>query len=170
MPDVIGDLEAEAAAADSGMPLEADVQEQNRRIVLSGAVGMLPEGKKIRLTLSSESLGLRQEISVEVVSPEDFDKPAGIDRINVSSPAMESGGSSSEPEFTLSVRDTDNVFNLSSEVSNKFGSSVESKVVYVINETKDNRDVVEFIDTGESGSKKTCIADSGTAVDRKSVV
>lgn len=164
MPDVIGDLEAEAAAADSGMPLEADVQEQNRRIVLSGAVGMLPEGKKIRLTLSSESLGLRQEISVEVVSPEDFDKPAGIDRINVSSPAMESGGSSSEPEFTLSVRDTDNVFNLSSEVSNKFGSSVESKVVYVINETKDNRDVVEFIDTGESGSKKTCIADSGTAV------
>ncbi len=164
MPDVIGDLEAEAAAADSGMPLEADVQEQNRRIVLSGAVGMLPEGKKIRLTLSSESLGLRQEISVEVVSPEDFDKPAGIDRINVSSPAMESGGSSSKPEFTLSVRDTDNVFTLSSEVSNKFGSSVESKVVYVINETKDNRDVVEFIDTGESGSKKTCIADSSTVV------
>lgn len=164
MADVIGDLEAEAAAADSGMPLEADVQEQNRRIVLSGAVGMLPEGKKIRLTLSSESLGLRQEISVEVVSPEDFDKPAGIDRIHVSSPGMGSGGSSSEPEFTLSVRDTDNVFTLSSEVSNKFGSSVESKVVYVINETKDNRDVVEFIDTGESGSKRTCIADSGTAV------
>ncbi len=167
MADVIGDLEVEAVAADSGMPLETDVEEQNSRILLSGAVSMLPEGKKIRITLSSESLSLRQEIIVGVVSPEDFDKPAGIDRIHVSSLTMEGGENSSKPEFTLSVRDADNVFTLSSEISNKFGSSVESKVVYVINETKDNRDVAEFIDTGESGSKKTCIADSGNPVQVK---
>lgn len=151
---VIEDLNAEAET-ESGMPLDISISKGKKNcVVLSGTIGKLAEGKKIRITLSSKSLGLESEFTVVLVDPDGAGKAARIERI------ITSIGDSELPEFTLSDTETENIFTLSAELSDKFGSPVSEDVIYAI---KGSKNIAEFVDKDGNG-KQTISAGSDEKV------
>lgn len=151
---VIEDLNAEAET-ESGMPLDISISKGKKNcVVLSGTIGKLAEGKKIRIILSSKSLGLENEFTVVLVDPDGAGKAARIERI------ITSIGDSESPEFTLSDTETENIFTLSAELSDKFGSPVSEDVIYAI---KGSKNIAEFVDKDGNG-KQTISAGSDEKV------
>lgn len=149
-----------SAKTESGMPLDASLNQQKKCVVISGAVSMLAEGKKILVTLSST--GISAELETVVVDGSDAGKAAKIGRVAVSSTKMKMEGSEETPEFTLTKTAADNEFVLKAELLDKFGLQAEKAgVVYVIG---GDSDAVEFVDSEGSNSKTTNIADSDTEV------
>lgn len=151
-----------SAMTESGMPLDASLDQQKKCVVISGAVSMLAEGKKILITLSSTSPKLNAELETVLVDGSDAGRAAKIGRVAVSSAKMKMEGSEESPEFTLTKTAADNEFVLKAELLDKFGLQAEKAgVVYVIDS---DSDVVEFADSEGSNSKTTNIADSDTEV------
>lgn len=151
-----------SAMTESGMPLDASLDQQKKCVVISGAVSMLAEGKKILITLSSTSPKLNAKLETVLVDGSDAGRAAKIGRVAVSSAKMKMEGSEESPEFTLTKTAADNEFVLKAELLDKFGLQAEKAgVVYVIDS---DSDVVEFADSEGSNSKTTNIADSDTEV------
>lgn len=149
-----------SAKTESGMPLDASLNQQKKCVVISGAVSMLAEGKKILVTLSST--GISAELETVVVDGSDAGKAAKIGRVAVSSAKMKMEGSEETPEFTLTKTAADNEFVLKAELLDKFGLQAEKAgVVYVIG---GDSDAIEFVDSEGFNSKTTNIADSDTEV------
>lgn len=149
-----------SAKTESGMPLDASLNQQKKCVMISGAVSMLAEGKKILVTLSST--GISAELETVVVDGSDAGKAAKIGRVAVSSTKMKMEGSEETPEFTLTKTAADNEFVMKAELLDKFGLQAEKAgVVYVIDS---DSDAVEFVDSEGSNSKTTNIADSDTEV------
>lgn len=150
----IEDLEAEAET-ESGMPLDISISKDKKNcVVLSGTIGKLAEGRKIQITLSSKSLGLESEFIVVLVDPDGAGKAVRIEQI------ITSIGDSETPEFTLSDTQTENIFTLSSELSDKFGSPVSEDVIYAI---KGGKNIAEFVDENGDG-RQTIGANSDAKV------
>lgn len=149
-----------SAKTESGMPLDASLNQQKKCVVISGAVSMLAEGKKILVTLSNTKISA--ELETVIVDGSDAGKAAKIGRVAVSSTKMKMEGSEETPEFTLTKTAADNEFVLKAELLDKFGLQAEKAgVVYVIG---GDSDAVEFVDSEGSNSKTTNIADSDTEV------
>lgn len=137
----INDLEIKAET-ESGMPLDARACHDGKRgwIEISGAVGALGVGRRIQITLNSESLGLRGMISTLLVSAEGVGEAVRISGITTT--GMKNEGTELSPVFTLGSGD--NVFSFKANLLDKFELPVEtSKVIYVIEDTS----VLVFEDT-----------------------
>lgn len=156
----IDDLKA-TAETESGMPLEVSVVEGKDCVKITGAIGMLAEGKRVVITLSSKKLGVSGEFSTVLVDPEGVGKAAKIDRVIAESKDMANSGDSEAPQFALTTDEKLNVFTLSAELLDRFGSPANSRVVYSIN---DSSGIIEFVNTEGSNSKDTNICDSDKAV------
>ena len=149
-----------SARTESGMPLDASLDQQKKCVVISGAVNMLAEGKKILITLNSTEISA--EFETVLVDGSDAGKAAKIGKVAVSSAKMKMEGSEESPEFTLTKTAADNEFVLKAELLDKFGLQAEKAgVVYVIDS---DSDAVEFADSEGSNSKTMNIADSDTEV------
>ncbi len=156
----IDDLKA-TAETESGMPLEVSVVEGKDCVKITGAIAMLAEGKRVVITLSSKKLGVSGEFSTVLVDPEGVGKAAKIDRVIAESKDMANSGDSEAPQFALTTDEKLNVFTLSAELLDRFGSPANSRVVYSIN---DSSGIIEFVNTEGSNSKDTNICDSDKAV------
>ena len=156
----IDDLKA-TAETESGMPLEVSVVEGKDCVKITGAIAMLAEGKRVVITLSSKKLGVSGEFTTVLVDPEGVGKAAKIDRVIAESKDMANSGDSEAPQFALTTDEKLNVFTLSAELLDRFGSPANSRVVYSIN---DSSGIIEFVNTEGSNSKDTNICDSDKAV------
>lgn len=148
----LSDLDAEAKT-ESGMPLTSRVDTARNCVVLSGTINMLAKGKKILITLSSEKLGLSDELTTVLVDADGVGKAARIERI------ITSEGDGETPEFTLSAEGL-NTFTLQAELTDKFGGPVSEDVIYAI---KGGKSIAEFVD-GDGNGSQTFGAKSDTEV------
>lgn len=147
----IDDLQV-TAGTESGMPLEAQAKHDGKKgwIEVSGAVGVLPAGREIRITLSSEKLGIpATTLSTILVSSEGVGEATEISGVVID--GMENEGTEFAPVLTLGSGADNNVFSLSTKLLDKFGIPVEkAQIVYVIDDTT----VLAFENTEEPNTVK----------------